>query len=74
MNPFSQSALPISKTYESFCALYPKPYHPLEIDPYTKCRIILMNGTEFEAVKFSHQIARQPQAHLRIHPRPHDLL
>mgnify|MGYP003297095930 CR=1 FL=1 len=34
MNPFSQSALPISKTYESFCTLYPKPYHPLEIDPY----------------------------------------
>ena len=27
-------------------------------DPYTKCRIILMNGTEFEAVKFSHQMAR----------------
>jgi len=66
MNPFSQSALPISKTYESFCALYPRPYHPLEIDPYTKCRIILMNGTEFEAVKFSHQMARHcPNQDLR---------
>lgn len=28
------------------------------VDPYTKCRIILMNGTEFEAVKFSHQMVR----------------
>jgi len=66
MNPFAQTALPISKTYESFCALYPRPYHPLEIDPYTKCRIILMNGTEFEAVKFSHQMARHcPNQDLR---------
>jgi len=66
MNPFAQSAMPISKTYESFSALYPKPYHPLEVDPYTKCRIILMNGTEFEAVKFSHQMARHcPNQDLR---------
>jgi len=66
MNPFAQNALPISKTYESFCALYPRPYHPLEVDPYTKCRIILMNGTEFEAVKFSHQMARHcPNQDLR---------
>ena len=66
MNPFAQTALPISKTYESFCALYPRPYHPLEVDPYTKCRIILMNGTEFEAVKFSHQMARHcPNQDLR---------
>ena len=58
MNPFSQKPLPITRTYESFAALYPRSYHPLETDPYTKCRIILMNGTEFEAVKFSHQMAR----------------
>ena len=66
MNPFAQSAMPISKTFESFSALYPKPYHPREVDPYTKCRIILMNGTEFEAVKFSHQMARHcPNQDLR---------
>ena len=66
MNPFAQSAMPISKTFESFSALYPKPYHPREVDPYTKCRIILMNGTEFEAVKFSHQMARHcPDQELR---------
>ena len=66
MNPFAQSAMPISKTFESFSALYPKSYHPLEVDPYTKCRIILMNGTEFESVKFSHQMARHcPNQDLR---------
>ena len=58
MNPFAQKAQPITKTFESFSSLYPRSYHPLETDPYTKCRIILMNGTEFEAVKFSHQMAR----------------
>ena len=58
MNPFSQKPSPITATFESFAALYPRSYDPKSIDPYTKCRIILMNGTEFEAVKFSHQMAR----------------
>ena len=66
MNPFAQKAEPITKTYESFASLYPRSYLPLETDPYTKCRIILMNGTEFEAVKFSHQMARHcPNQDLR---------
>ncbi len=58
MNPFAQKAAPVAATFESLAALYPRAYHPMEVDPYTKCRIILMNGTEFEAVKFSHQMAR----------------
>ncbi|MBQ4264071.1 MAG: hypothetical protein IJB85_00965 [Clostridia bacterium] len=63
MNPFAQKAAPVTATYESFCALYPRAYHPMEVDPYTKCRIILMNGTEFESVKFSHQMARHCPNH-----------
>ena len=59
MNPFAEKPTAVSKTFESFARLYPKAYDPLETDPYTKCRIILMNGTEFEAVKFSHQMARR---------------
>ena len=58
MNPFMQKAMPVADTLESLSALYPRAYHPREVDPYTKCRIILMNGTEFEAVKFSHQMTR----------------
>ena len=38
--------------------IYPKPYNKYEVDPYTKTRIILMNGTEFEANWFSHQFSR----------------
>ena len=58
MNPFEQKAMPLDRTFESFCALYPASYDPKAVDPYTKCRIILMNGTEFEAVGFSHNMAR----------------
>ena len=58
MNPFAQKAPSVNATFESLSALYPRAYHPREVDPYTKCRIILMNGTEFESVKFSHQMAR----------------
>lgn len=58
LNPFDQKPTPVTAAFESFPSLYPQPYHPLEVDPYTRCRIILMNGTEFEAVKFSHQLAR----------------
>lgn len=63
MNPFEQNPMPVEKTYESLCALYPRAYDPMTVDPYTKCRIILMNGTEFEAVKFSHQMDRHCENH-----------
>ena len=42
----------------NFEKLYPKAYDKNEIDPYTKVRCILMNGTEYEANWFSHQFAR----------------
>ena len=38
--------------------MYPKPYSKHEVDPYTKVRIILMNGIEAEAIIFSHQFHR----------------
>lgn len=63
MNPFDQKPIPLIQTYESFCDLYPAPYDPQTVDPYTKCRIILVNGAEFEAEKFSHQMARHVQDH-----------
>lgn len=61
MNPFEQKSPSVDAAFESLSTLYPKAYHPREVDPYTKCRIILMNGTEFESVKFSHQMARHCQ-------------
>ena len=58
MNPFQEKPKKIEKTYESWKGLSPASYDKHETDPYTKVRIILMNGTEFEAEKFSHCFAR----------------
>ena len=58
MNPFNEKPRSIEKTFQNWQQLYPKQYDRREVDPYTKTRIILMNGTEFEANWFSHQLAR----------------
>ncbi len=58
MNPFLQRPMTVMGGFRNFKQLYPKPYNKHEVDPYTKTRIILMNGTEFEANWFSHQFAR----------------
>ena len=58
MNPFLEKPRSIEKTLQNWQQLYPKSYDKREVDPYTKTRIILMNGTEFEANWFSHQFAR----------------
>jgi len=38
--------------------LWTRPYDKHEVDPYTRTRVILMNGTEFENVWFGHQFSR----------------
>lgn len=58
MNPFNEKGIPILNQFRSWNQLYPKPYDKCEVDPYTKTRIILMNGAEFEANWFSHQLSR----------------
>ena len=58
MNPFEEKPLKIDETLEDWGKLYPKSYNKNEVDPYTKTRIILTNGAEFEAVWFSHQFFR----------------
>lgn len=58
MNPFLESPINLFNAFENWKQLYPKPYNKYEIDPYTKTRIILMNGTEFEANWFSHNFSR----------------
>ena len=58
MNPFNEKPRSIDKLFQNWQQMYPKPYNKREVDPYTKCRVILMNGTEFEANWFSHVFAR----------------
>ncbi|MBE7090642.1 MAG: hypothetical protein E7363_01850 [Clostridiales bacterium] len=58
MNPFLEKPKMNADRFQNWKQLYPKPYDKRNVDPYTKTRIILMNGTEFEANWFSHQFAR----------------
>ncbi len=57
-NPFLEKAVAIDDSYASWCDLAPTPYDKNSVDPYTKTRVILMNGTEFEANWFMHQFSR----------------
>lgn len=55
MNPFLEKPMDLNRSFKDWPSIYPQPYNKYEVDPYTKTRIILMNGTEFEANWFSHQ-------------------
>ena len=58
MNPFKLNPVPVEKTLRDWKAICPMPYDKHTVDPYTRTRVILMNGTEFEQVWFSHQFSR----------------
>jgi len=58
MNPFNEKSIGIEQSLLNWQQMYPKSYNKHNVSPYTKTRIILMNGTEFEANWFSHNMAR----------------
>ncbi len=58
MNPFEERPISLEGALYNWETMYPEPYNKRKVDPYTKARIILMNGTEFEANWFSHQMSR----------------
>lgn len=58
MNPFNEKTGKIFDSIQSFEKLYAYSYDKNEVDPYTKTRVILMNGTEYESNWFSHQFSR----------------
>ena len=58
MNPFEITPSSRIDMLVDWEKLWPKPYDKHCVDPYTRCRVILMNGTEFENVWFSHQFSR----------------
>lgn len=57
-NPFEERPYPIDKIFMDWDTMYPCPYNKDTVNAYTKCRIILMNGTEFEAQWFSRNFSR----------------
>lgn len=58
MNPFNEKPIDLESCLQNWKSIYPKAYDKNETSPYTKTRIILMNGTEYDANWFSHCFTR----------------
>ena len=58
MNPLDYETKEVDDYYMTLEKMYPKAYNKKTTNPYTKTRVILMNGTEYESVWFLHQFAR----------------
>ncbi|MGW2217843.1 hypothetical protein ACWCSD_22890 [Nonomuraea sp. NPDC001684] len=57
-DPLQERGIPLDEQLRDWRELDVSPIDPDHADPYTRCRIITMNGIETEAVMFSHQLAR----------------
>lgn len=58
MNPLKHETKELDSYFLNWKQLNPKPYNKATATPYTKTRVILMNGTEYESVWFMHNFAR----------------
>lgn len=58
MNPIKEKSKSIENNFLPLRKMYPKSYNKEKTSPYTKTRVILMNGTEFESQWFMHNFAR----------------
>lgn len=57
-NPLTERGIPLDDQLRSWRELNVEPYDKREVDPYTRSRIIVMNGVEVESIMFSHQFNR----------------
>ncbi|WP_396230823.1 hypothetical protein, partial [Frankia sp. EI5c] len=57
-DPLTEKGIPLDDQVRNWSELNVEPYDKSLVDPYTRCRVIAMNGLEVEAVLFSHQFAR----------------
>ncbi|NUP67905.1 MAG: hypothetical protein HOW71_37695 [Nonomuraea sp.] len=57
-DPLQERGIPLDEQLRDWRELDVTPIDPDHADPYTRCRIITMNGIEVEAILFSHQLAR----------------
>ena len=58
MNPFNMKPEKKAELIIDWEKMWAEPYDKHAVDPYTRTRVILMNGTEFEQVWFGHQFSR----------------
>ncbi len=57
-NPLEEKGLPLDRQVLSWEKANPEPFDPYDVHPYTRTRVILMNGIEVEGAIFKHQFAR----------------
>lgn len=57
-NPLDERGIPVEDQVRNWSELNVEPYNALGVDPYTRTRIIGMNGLEVESILFSHQFNR----------------
>jgi hypothetical protein len=57
-NPLSERGIPLDRQLRNWSELNVQPYDKDKVHPYSRCRGIVANGIEVEAVMFSHQLAR----------------
>ncbi|HEV7535246.1 MAG TPA: hypothetical protein VGP90_06400, partial [Acidimicrobiia bacterium] len=58
-NPLEQKGIPLDQQLRSWSELNVMPYDKNTIHPYSRSRIIVMNGIEVESIIFGHQFARR---------------
>lgn len=57
-NPLTEQGIPLDRQLRTWSELSVEPYDTRTVDPYTRCRVIVMNGAEMESVWFGHQFTR----------------
>ncbi len=62
-HPLQEKGIPFERQVRNWDELNAGPYDKNEVHPYTRTRIILMNGIEAEAALFGHQMARQADSY-----------
>lgn len=58
-NPLQERGIPLEKQLRNWSELSVGPFNTRDVHPYTRCRVILMNGIEVEAQLNSHAMARR---------------
>jgi rubrerythrin len=58
MNPYNERGIPLERQLRTWKQVALPPFRKQDVDAFTRCRVILMNGIEMEAGIFSHAFAR----------------
>jgi hypothetical protein len=58
MNPLEHKGIAVEDQFRNWSELNVEPFDKEAVHPYTRSRVIVMNGAEVESILFSHQFSR----------------